>query len=344
MRQLTFCLSLACLAMLTIAPHGAAAGTLDDVRAAGRLSCGVSEGLPGFSDKDANGAWHGFDVDFCRAVAAAVLGDPDKVDFVPLSAAARFDALTQHKIDLLSRNSTWTMSRDLKLGVDFAGVSYYDGQGFLAVVLDGFTSALQLEGARICVIEGTTTATNAANWFAARNMKVSFMTYATRHEARAAYAARACDVFTADRSALAAERSLLPVPADHIILPEVISKEPLGPVTRDDDRAWTDLIRWTLFGLIDAEEAGLTSAGVDPQKFGGAGPAPARHRHGQAGGRGAWPRRRLAGGGPRQGRQLRRNLRAQSRRGEPARHPPRHERAVDRGRHPLRPADVRRRP
>jgi general L-amino acid transport system substrate-binding protein len=256
--------------MLAIAPHDAAAGTLDDVRAAGKLTCGVSEGLPGFSDKDANGAWHGFDVDFCRAVAAAVLGDPDKVDFVPLSAAARFAALTEHKIDLLSRNSTWTMSRDLKLGVDFAGVSYYDGQGFLAVVLDGFTSALQLEGARICVIEGTTTLTNAANWFAARKIKVSFMTYATRHEARAAYAARECDVFTADRSALAAERSLLPVPADHIILPEVISKEPLGPVTRDDDRAWTDLIRWTLFGLIDAEEAGLTSAGVDPQKFGGA--------------------------------------------------------------------------
>ena len=269
MRHLTFCLSLACLAMLAVAPRGATAGTLDEVRAAGKLTCGVSEGLPGFSDMDANGAWHGFDVDFCRAVASAVLGDPDKVDFVPLSAAARFDALTQHKIDLLSRNSTWTMTRDLKLGIDFAGVSYYDGQGFLAVVLDGFTSALQLDGARICVIEGTTTQTNAANWFAARNMKVSFMTYATRHEARAAYAARECDVFTADRSALAAERSLLPVPADHIILPEVISKEPLGPVTRDDDRAWTDLVRWTLFGLIDAEEAGMTSASVDPQKFGG---------------------------------------------------------------------------
>ena len=269
MRPLTFCLSLACLALLAGAPLRAAAGTLDDVRAAGRLTCGVSEGLPGFSDRDAAGAWHGFDVDFCRAVAAAVLGDPDKVAFVPLSAAARFDALTERKIDVLSRNSTWTMARDLKLGVDFAGISYYDGQGFLALVLDGFTSALQLEGARICVIEGTTTQTNAAAWFAAHNMKVSFMTYATRHEARAAYAARDCDVFTADRSALAAERSLLPVPADHIILPEVISKEPLGPVTRDDDRAWTDLVRWTLFGLIDAEEAGLTSANVDAQKFGG---------------------------------------------------------------------------
>ena len=168
MRHLTFCLSVACLAMLAGSPQGAAAGTLDDVRKAGRLNCGVSEGLPGFSDKDAAGAWHGFDVDFCRAVAAAVLGDPDKVDFVPLSAAARFDALKQRKIDVLSRNSTWTMARDLKLGVDFAGVSYYDGQGFLALVLDGFTSALQLEGARICVIKGTTTEANAAAWFAKR--------------------------------------------------------------------------------------------------------------------------------------------------------------------------------
>ncbi len=269
MRHLAFCLSVACLALLAIAPQGAAAGTLDTVRKAGVLKCGVSEGLPGFSDKNAAGVWHGFDVDFCRAVAAAVLGDPDKVRFVPLSAAARFDALTKRKIDLLSRNSTWTMERDLKLGIDFAGVSYYDGQGFLALAVDGFTSALQLEGARICVIEGTTTETNAASWFAARNIKVSFMTFATRHEARAAYAARDCDVFTADRSALAAERSLLPAPADHIILPEVISKEPLGPVTRDNDRVWTDLVRWTLFGLIDAEEAGISSRNIDPQTVGG---------------------------------------------------------------------------
>jgi general L-amino acid transport system substrate-binding protein len=269
MGHLTFCLAATCLALLA-GPSQGGAGTLDDIRATGMLRCGVSEGLPGFSDKDAAGAWHGFDVDFCRAVATVVIGDPDKVDFVPLSAAARFDALTARKIDLLSRNSTWTMARDLKLGIDFAGVSYYDGQGFLALVLDGFTSALQLEGARICVIEGTTTETNAAAWFASQHMKVSFMTYPTRHEARAAYAARECDVFTADRSALAAERSLLPNPDDHIILPEVISKEPLGPVTRDDDRAWSDLVRWTLFGLINAEEGGLTSSGLDKQAIGGA--------------------------------------------------------------------------
>ena len=269
MRHLTFCLAAACLALLA-GPLPVAAGTLDDIRKAGVLKCGVSEGLPGFSDMDGAGTWRGFDVDFCKAVATAVLGDPDKVEFMPLSPAARFDALTGGKIDLLSRNSTWTMARDLKLGIDFAGISYYDGQGFLALLLDGFTSALQLEGARICVIGGTTTEANAAAWFAKRRMKVSFMTYATRPEARSAYAARQCDVFTADRSALAAERSLLPNPDDHIILPEVISKEPLGPVTRDDDRAWTDLVRWTLFGLIDAEEEGLTAGGLDPQAIGGA--------------------------------------------------------------------------
>ena len=257
------------LAALAGWPGAASAGTLDQVRAAGRLHCGVSEGLPGFSDKDASGAWHGFDVDFCRAVAAAVLADPDKVDYMPLDANERFDALTSGKIDLLSRNSTWTMSRDLGLHVDFAGISYYDGQGFLAQALDGFTSALQLDSARICVIEGTTTQSNAAAWFASKHMKVSFVTYATRQEARSAYAAHDCDVFTADRSALAAERSLLPVPADHIILPEVISKEPLGPVTRDDDRAWSDLVRWTLFSLIDAEESGLSSSGLDAHAIGG---------------------------------------------------------------------------
>jgi general L-amino acid transport system substrate-binding protein len=270
MRFLTFCLPLACLVLLAGASAGATAGTLDNVRKAGTIRCGVSEGLPGFSDQDAKKVWHGFDVDFCRAMASAVLGNPDKVEFVPLSATERFDALTQGKIDVLSRNSSWTMTRDVKLGVDFAGVSYYDGQGFLAQALDGFTSALQLEGARICVIEGTTTQSNAATWFNARHLTVSFLTYATRQEARAAYAARDCDVFTADRSALAAERSLLPTPSDHIILPEVISKEPLGPVTRDNDRMWSDLVRWTLFGLIDAEEGGLTQSGLAAQAIGGA--------------------------------------------------------------------------
>ena len=248
--------------LVVLASLPAYGGTIDDVRARGRLNCGVSEGLPGFSDRDAGGAWHGFDVDLCRAVAAAVLGDPDKVDYLPLSAVDRFDALTSGKIDLLSRNSTWTMSRDLGLGIDFAGVSYYDGQGFLAPLSFGFTSALQLHGARICVVTGTTTEANAGAYFAAKHIDVTFLRFDTRPAARAAYAAQSCDVFTADRSALAAERSLLNVPDEHVIMPEVISKEPLGPATREADPAWTGLVRWTLYGIINAEETGLSAAGL----------------------------------------------------------------------------------
>ena len=245
-----------------LAASAAFGATIDDVRARGHLVCGVSEGLPGFSDKDAAGAWHGFDVDFCRAVAAALLGDPDKVDYVPLSAGERFDALKAGKIDLLSRNSTWTMSRDIGLGIAFAGISYYDGQGFLAPASFGFTSALQLQGARICVITGTTTEENAAAYFSAKHVDVSFLRFDTRPAARAAYGDQKCDVFTADRSALAAERSLLPTPDDHVILPDVISKEPLGPATRQGDPAWTGLVRWTLYGLINAEESGLSATGL----------------------------------------------------------------------------------
>ena len=233
------------------------------MRSRDRLICGISEGLPGFSDRDASGHWYGFDVDFCRAVASAVLGDPDKVDYVQLSATDRFTALTDGKIDLLSRNSTWTMSRDLDLGVDFAGIAYYDGQGFLAHAVDGMTSALELTGARICVVSGTTTEANAAEYFANNGMEVTFLRFTDRGEARKAYANDECDVYTADSSALAAERSLLAVPDDHVILREVISKEPLGPVTREDDRGWTELVRWTLYGLINAEEADLTAASVD---------------------------------------------------------------------------------
>ncbi|MBN8994409.1 MAG: amino acid ABC transporter substrate-binding protein [Rhizobiales bacterium] len=256
-------------AALALLPAAASATTLDDVKARGKLVCGVSEGLPGFSDRDQKGAWHGFDVDFCRALAAATLGDPDKVDYVPLSTEARFKALTDGKIDVLSRNSTWTLSRDVGLGIEFAGISFHDGQGFLTRTSYGVNSALELQGARICVITGTTTEDNAAAWFAAKKIAVTFERFATRPEARKAYAEEKCDAFTADRSALAGERSLLDPPEDHVILPEVISKEPLGPVTRQDDPAWTEIVRWTLFGLIDAEEAGVTSASV------AADPAPA---------------------------------------------------------------------
>ncbi|MCB1487408.1 MAG: amino acid ABC transporter substrate-binding protein [Bauldia sp.] len=257
---------LAALALGVVATQGigtASASTLDDVRGRDKLICGISEGLAGFSDKDQAGNWYGFDVDFCRAVAAAVLGDPAKVDYVQLSATDRFKALTDGKIDLLSRNSTWTMSRDLDLGIDFAGVAYYDGQGFLAHAVDGMSSALELNGARICVVTGTTTEDNAAEYFANNGMEVTFLRFADRGEARKAYAAGDCDVYTADSSALAAERSLLEVPDDHVLLREVISKEPLGPVTRESDPQWTELVRWVLYGLINAEEAELTAASVD---------------------------------------------------------------------------------
>jgi general L-amino acid transport system substrate-binding protein len=240
----------------------AAAGRLDEVRARGHLICGVSEGLRGFSDRDAAGVWSGFDVDFCHALAAAIFGDPSKAEYVLLSATARFDALKSGAIDVLSRNSTWTMSRDLELGVEFAGIAYYDGQGFLAKAVDGITSALELGGARICVISGTTTEENAARYFAQKGIDVTFVRFTDRADAREAYASEKCDVYTADRSALAAERSQLPVPDDHVILPEVISKEPLGPVTREGDAAWTGLVRWTLYGLINAEEREITSASL----------------------------------------------------------------------------------
>jgi general L-amino acid transport system substrate-binding protein len=240
----------------------AQAGTLDDVRARDHLICGVSDGLPGFSTRNPEGDWSGFDVDFCRAVATAALGDFNKVEYVPLSASARFDALRNGKIDVLSRNSTWTMSRDLG-GLEFAGIAYYDGQGFMVHAVDGMTSALQLDGARVCVVNGTTTEENAAAYFMAKGLDVRFVRFTSRPEARMAFASNDCDVFTADASALAAERSVLPTPDDYVILPEIISKEPLGPVTRESDPAWTALVRWTLYGLINAEERDMTDESVE---------------------------------------------------------------------------------
>jgi general L-amino acid transport system substrate-binding protein len=205
------------IALLAV-PVSAFGGTLDDVRQRGRLICGVSEGLAGFSAKDEAGAWQGFDVDFCRAVAAAFLGDCGKVDYKPYSASARFTALTAGEIDLLSRNSTWTMPRDVELGLEFAATSYYDGQGFLARAVDGFTSALELNGARVCVISGTTTEENAADFFKRNGIDATFLRFTERGEARRAYETGECDVITADRSALAAERTLLADPSEHVVL------------------------------------------------------------------------------------------------------------------------------
>ncbi|MCB9992197.1 MAG: amino acid ABC transporter substrate-binding protein [Hyphomicrobiaceae bacterium] len=235
----------------------ASAGTLDDVRNRDRLICGVSEGVAGFSIKDQNGGWHGFDVDFCKAVAATVLGDPAKVDYVSLSADQRFDALRQGKIDLLSRNSTWTMRRDLALGLDFVGPIYIDGQSFLVPALYGLTSVRQMEGATVCVVSGTTSEVNGPNFFTAAGMNVTFLPFSGRVEARKAYEAGDCDALTGDRSALAGERAQTADPDAHFLLRDVISKEPLSPVVRQDDPQWTDLVRWTLFALINAEELGL---------------------------------------------------------------------------------------
>jgi general L-amino acid transport system substrate-binding protein len=259
----TLVVSLECAA----AAAPASGGTLDDVRARGQLLCGVSEGLEGFSSQDDDGVWHGFDVDFCRALAAAALGDANKVTFKTYSASAGFDALREGEIDVLSRNSTWTMSRDLELGLEFAGISYYDGQGFLARAIDGFTSSLELLGARICVVGETTTEENASSYFRRNGIKVSLVRFANLNDARTAYASGKCDVYTADRSALAGERTLLPVPGDHVFLREVISKEPLGPVTREGDDAWTGFVRWVLYGLITAEEEEITAASLaQPRK------------------------------------------------------------------------------
>jgi len=254
-------LTLAAGSLLTITA-AATAGTLEDVRERGRLICGVSEGLPGFSEQDAEGNWQGFDVDFCKAVASAALGGSAQIDFVPLSAEARFEALGSGQIDLLSRNSTWTMARDTGLGLDFAGISYFDGQGFLTPALYGVSSPHELGGAVICVVSGTTSQDNAAAFFADEGLEVSFKRFEERAAARGAYAAGECDAYTADRSALAAERSLLPAPQDHVILRDVISKEPLGPVVREDDPRWSDLVRWTLYGLINAEEREMTAQTV----------------------------------------------------------------------------------
>lgn len=245
--------------LLMSATLSAKAGKLDDIRSNGFLSCGVSNGLLGFSLQQDDKAWKGFDVDFCRAVATAVFGNSNKVKFVPLSATERFEALDKGRIDLLSRNTTWTFERDVKFDFTFIGISYFDGQGFLIRQSEGITSALQLEGAKICVLEGTTSQVNLKRYFDAKNVKVKIVGFADRTSALKAYADRICDAYSADKSALAAQRLQLKNSDDHILLREVVSKEPLSPVVQSADSSWADLVRWTLFLLINAEEAGLQS-------------------------------------------------------------------------------------
>ncbi len=236
--------------------------TLEAVRRRGRLNCGVHEGLVGFAYTDNRGRWRGFDVDFCRATAAAVLGDPDAVRFVPLTAGQRFEALSTGRIDVLWRNTSWTMDRDVSGRVEFAGVNDYDGQGFMARRSLELAGATDLNGARICVQAGSTSQDNLADWFRARGLTYTPVVADSENQAREMYAREACDAFTADVSALAAARTTLASPRDHVILPNVISKEALGPVVREDDTTWTEIVRWTLNALILAEELGVTGANV----------------------------------------------------------------------------------
>ncbi|PRD45942.1 amino acid ABC transporter substrate-bindnig protein [Phyllobacterium phragmitis] len=256
------------VAALAVTATAASAGTLDDVKAKGFLQCGVNTGLPGFASPDDKGDWSGFDVDYCRAVAAAIFGDPTKVKFTPLTAKERFTALQSGEVDVLIRNTTWTISRDTSLGLDFAGVNYYDGQGFMinAKKLSGINSALQLSGASVCVQAGTTTELNLADYFSANKMEYNPVVFEKIEEVNAAYDAGRCDAYTTDQSGLYAIRLGLANPDDHVVLPEIISKEPLGPAIRQGDSQWADVIRWTHFALLNAEEAGITQANVEEMK------------------------------------------------------------------------------
>jgi len=255
-------LSVLVFLLIDSAPANAGA-TLDAVKAKGFVECGVNQGLPGFSNPDEKGNWVGLDIDVCRAVAAAIFGDASKVKFRATSAKERFTALQSGEVDLLSRNTTWTFVRDNALGLDFTGIVFYDGQGFMIRKSLGVRSVRELNGASVCVITGTTTELNLGDYFRTNGMKYRPVVFEKADEAVAAYEAGRCDVFTTDRSGLAAQRVRLARPNDHMVLPEVISKEPLGPVVRHGDNQWGDIVRWTLNVLIIAEEKGVTSKNVE---------------------------------------------------------------------------------
>ncbi|MCA3507432.1 MAG: amino acid ABC transporter substrate-binding protein [Rhodobacter sp.] len=241
----------------------ASADTLADIKARGELLCGTNTGLTGFAAPDANGVYQGFDVAVCKAIAAAVLGDATKVRYVPTTGETRFTALASGEVDLLVRNSTWTFTRDTDLKFDFVAVNYYDGQGFMVKKDLGVSSAKELDGATVCIQTGTTTELNLADFFKANNISYTPVTVADDSEAQRQYVAGACDAYTTDASGLAATRATLPDADNHIILPEIISKEPLGPVVRHGDNNWGDIVRWTFYALVAAEELGITSANVN---------------------------------------------------------------------------------
>jgi general L-amino acid transport system substrate-binding protein len=254
------------LGLALISAQAWAGPTLDTVKQRGYLKCGVSQGLPGFSSPGPKGEWAGLDADYCRALAAAIFGDASKVRFTPLSAKERFTALQSGEIDVLSRNTTWTASRDTELGFDFAGVSFYDGQGFMIRKDLGIENAKELDGATICANAGTTTELNVADYFRARGMQYRPVVFEKSDEVVAAYDAGRCDVYTTDKSGLYAQRLKLKNPDAHVILPETISKEPLGPLVRQADSQWFDIAKWTLNALIGAEELSLNSKNVEQQR------------------------------------------------------------------------------
>jgi general L-amino acid transport system substrate-binding protein len=255
--------SIICAVALGFAASSADAQTLTMVKTRGALNCGSNTGLAGFGLPDAQGNWTGLDIDFCRAIAAAIFDDPTKVKFVPLTAKDRFTALQSGEVDVLVRNTTWTSSRDTSLGLNFTGVNYYDGQGFMVRKALKVNSALELSDAAVCVQQGTTTELNLADYFRANKMKLKTVTFATSDESIKAYDAGRCDAFTTDASGLYAERLRLANPNEHVVLPEIISKEPLGPAVRHGDDQWFDIVKWVLFAMVIAEEQGLTQKNIN---------------------------------------------------------------------------------
>jgi len=253
-------------AATAIALPAHAGKTLDAVKARGQVVCGVNTSGPGFSNADSQGRWTGLDVDFCRAVAAAVLSDASKVKFVPLNSQQRFSSLQAGEIDVLSRNSTWTLTRDASLGVVFTGINYFDGQGFMVPKKLKIDSAKKMNGTTVCVQAGTTSEKNVADYFGANAMKFKPVVFDTAEAITSAFFAGRCQVYTTDMSDLAGARTKAPAPDDYVILPQVISKEPLGPSVRRGDDEWFEIVRWTLFAMLEAEEEGLTQANVDQHK------------------------------------------------------------------------------
>jgi general L-amino acid transport system substrate-binding protein len=267
MKALTTAFASIAFSLVNLAPSSASAQTtLSNVKQRGELICGSTYGNLGFGTTDSQGSWTGFDVEFCRAIAAAIFNDPTKVRYVPLAAKDRFTALQAGEIDVLARNTTWTMSRDTQLGLDFPAINYYDGQGFMIHKKLGVASAKELNGKSICVEQGTTTELNLADYFRANNMKYESMVFGTGDETVKSYDSGGCGAFTTDASSLYAHRLSTSNPDDHIILPEIISKEPLGPAVRHGDNQWGDIVRWTHMAMLNAEELGVTRENVEQMR------------------------------------------------------------------------------